>query len=83
MPRDYLEEHLFALAANQDRRIRLLERLRIAYRIRHFVVPAVERGFLLREHPLDNPAGLIEGLQALWDRLELESEALMLELEPS
>src|ERR1700689_1089394 len=44
---------------------------------------ALQRRFVLCEHPLDDLARLVERLEPLRDSFEIEAEAIVLELEPS
>src|SRR5260370_41723275 len=61
----------------------LLDRLGITDRVDDVVVLALERGFFLGEHPLDDLTGFVERLEAAANRFEIEPEALMLQLKPS
>ena len=78
-----LQQHLLAGAADHDRRMRLLQRLRQAHRVGHGVVLAVHRRLRLREHAADDLAGLVERVEAAGHGLEVDAEVLVLELEPA
>ena len=83
MLRDDLQQDFLALAADHYRWMRFLQRLRIADRVGHIVVTSVQSCFFLLEHPLDDLQRFVERLQPSGNRLEVDSETLMLELEPS
>src|SRR4051794_7235277 len=74
---------LLAAATDDERGIRLLDRLRFAARLAELVVPPLEVGELLRAQPPGDLAGLAEATNALARRVERDSHALVLVLVPA
>jgi len=63
--RDQLQRHLLASAADPDRRVRLLHRLRLVDRSPQLVEATVERRFVLRPHRLDHLQRLAQHAQPI------------------
>jgi hypothetical protein len=76
-------DHLRAHAADQDRRMRTLHRLRHEWRVLRLVVLAVERGRVLGEELRHHLDGLDEAVRAAAGRVEGDAVGLVLLLEPA
>src|ERR1700687_3657085 len=63
--------------------MRLLHRFGNAECVGHRVVLAVHRRLFLREHATDDLTGLVQGFEAAGNRLEIDAEVLMFQLEPA
>ena len=74
---------LLAAAADDEGRIRLLDRLRLAAGLLELVVAPVEVGELLGPEPPGDLAGLAEAPDALAGRVERDAHALVLVLVPA
>jgi hypothetical protein len=71
------------LTADADRRVRPLQRLRIAVRVDELDVPAGEGRLLVREQPDDRLTCLVEGVEPLGERgVEVDAVGLGLHLVP-
>jgi hypothetical protein len=70
-------------AADQDRRMGLLQRLRLAGGVLQRVVLAAEAGALLGEQPLDHLDGFAEPPRATAGRVERDAVGAMLALHPA
>ena len=76
------EEPALALAAEHERRVRGLRGLGLAVRVGELVVAAGEGGRRLGEQRVGDRQGLLEPVEALGDRAQLDAVGLALGLEP-
>src|SRR5882672_8158972 len=82
MSRDYAQRHIFAARTNQDRRMRLLGRLRIEARIAQLMIAPAEVRTLLGPQPLDDLERFFEPAQSPAGSVKRNAVFLMLLLEP-
>src|SRR6202022_3801886 len=80
---DNPERQLLAAAANDDRRIRLLHRLRGIARLLQLVIPAIEVGQMLRAEALVDLTRLSKSPDALAGTIERDVHARVLVLIPA
>ena len=80
---DGAQRALLAAAADADRRVRPLHRLRLAAGGRQLVVLAVEVGGLVGEQPDDHLERLVEAVEALLERRQLDAVGVALLLVPA
>jgi 3-hydroxyisobutyrate dehydrogenase-like beta-hydroxyacid dehydrogenase len=74
---------LLAAAADRDRRVRLLDRLRLAPGLGELDVPAAERGRGLAQQPDDGLHALVEPVEPLLQRWQVDPVRVAFHLVPS
>ena len=77
------QQATFALAAEHDRRVRLLHRLRFAPRVTELEVVPVERRRRLGQQRPDDGQRLLEAVESLGDGAQLDPVGRALRLEPA
>src|SRR5262245_39568279 len=79
---DNAQRQLLAGSANHEWRMRLSDRFRLAARLAHLIIPAVDRGFFRGPHALDDRNGFVEPANPFSYREKRNAVRVVLQLEP-